>query len=166
MGHPEDFHSIIRGDRREGFGLRTTFPSMYGYDRFIIFGKTSILLTPRYLSRAGRKLTILYTNPQLSFSPVATEYQKIFTPSHFPPYIQDFISFQGYETLSSFLRKSLFLFFVVKCSAHTSFVFSAWYLRMNRGSHSSLATPRSLQQRVSALDLHPSAAVGMPSGEK
>lgn len=37
---------------------------------------------------------------------------------------------------------------------------------MKRGSHSSLAIPRSLQQRIKAFDLQPSVAVGIPSESK
>jgi hypothetical protein len=45
-------------------------------------------------------------------------------------------------------------------------VYCALNLRIQRGSHSSLAMPRSLQHRTSALDRQPSVAVGMPSGLK
>lgn len=37
---------------------------------------------------------------------------------------------------------------------------------MKRGSHSSDAITRSLQHRISAFDLHPSAAVDIPSSLK
>ena len=52
------------------------------------------------------------------------------------------------------------------CSAYTSTQYSFLNSRMNRGSHSSLATPRSLQQRIRALLLHASVAVGIPEGSK
>jgi hypothetical protein len=52
------------------------------------------------------------------------------------------------------------------CSTHTSLVSFPVNSRINRGSQSSLAMPKSLQHRMSALDLHPSVAVGMPSGSK
>jgi hypothetical protein len=52
------------------------------------------------------------------------------------------------------------------CSAYTSTQYSFLNSRMNRGSHSSLATPRSLQQRISALLLQASVAVGIPEGSK
>lgn len=57
-------------------------------------------------------------------------------------------------------------FLVARCSANTST--QCWDLnsRMNRGSHNSLATPKSLQHRISALLLHASVAVGMPEGSK
>ena len=59
-----------------------------------------------------------------------------------------------------------YFFLVGRCSANTST--QCWDLnsRMNRGSHSSLATPKSLQHRMSALLLHASVAVGMPEGSK
>lgn len=38
--------------------------------------------------------------------------------------------------------------------------------KKNRTHHSSLATPRSLQQRISALLLQASVAVGIPAGSK
>jgi hypothetical protein len=52
------------------------------------------------------------------------------------------------------------------CSANTSTQYSFLNSRMNRGSHNSLATPRSLQQRISALLLQASVAVGIPEGSK
>jgi hypothetical protein len=52
------------------------------------------------------------------------------------------------------------------CSANTSTQYSFLNPRMNRGSHNSLATPRSLQQRISALLLQASVAVGIPEGSK
>ena len=52
------------------------------------------------------------------------------------------------------------------CSANTSTQYSFLNSRMNRGSHNSLATPRSLQQRISALLLQASVAVGIPVGSK
>jgi hypothetical protein len=57
-------------------------------------------------------------------------------------------------------------FFVDKCSAKTSTPCCALNSRMKRGSQSSDAMPRSLQQRMSALLLHASVAVGMPDGSK
>jgi hypothetical protein len=57
-------------------------------------------------------------------------------------------------------------FLVGTCSANTSTQYSFLNSRMNRGSHSSLATPRSLQQRIRALLLHASVAVGIPEGSK
>jgi hypothetical protein len=75
-------------------------------------------------------------------------------------------SFHGYDTSSPFRTHILCFFLLTTCSTHTSLVYSALNLRMKRGSHNSLATPRSLQHRINAFDLHPSAAVGIPSGEK
>ena len=57
-------------------------------------------------------------------------------------------------------------FLVGTCSANTSTQYSFLNSRMNRGSHNSLATPRSLQQRISALLLQASVAVGIPEGSK
>jgi hypothetical protein len=57
-------------------------------------------------------------------------------------------------------------FFVGRCSANTSAPCCALNSRMKRGSHSSLAMPRSLQQRMSALLFAASVAVGMPLGSK
>lgn len=76
------------------------------------------------------------------------------------------VAFHGYATSSSFLIQILDLRLFTTCSTNTSLVYSALNLRIQRGSHSSLATPRSLQQRTSAFDLQPSVAVGMPSGLK
>lgn len=76
------------------------------------------------------------------------------------------VSLNGYRTASSFLIQTFFFFFVTRCSTHNSLAFAAIKDLMKRGSHSSLAMPRSLQQRIRALDLQPSAAVGMPSGLK
>lgn len=59
-----------------------------------------------------------------------------------------------------------YFFFVGTCSANTSTQYSFLNSRTNRGSHSSLATPRSLQQRIRALLLHASVAVGIPEGSK
>lgn len=75
-------------------------------------------------------------------------------------------SFHGYLTSSSFLMKCFLLFLVVACSTIISRTWLFMKPRMNLGSQSSLAIPRSLQQRMSALDLQPSVAVGMPSGSK
>ena len=57
-------------------------------------------------------------------------------------------------------------FFVGTCSANTSTQYAFLNSPMKRGSHSSLATPRSLQQRIRALLLHASVAVGIPDGSK
>jgi hypothetical protein len=57
-------------------------------------------------------------------------------------------------------------FLVGTCSANTSTQYSFLNSRMNRGSHNSLATPRSLQQRIKALLLQASVAVGIPEGSK
>lgn len=75
-------------------------------------------------------------------------------------------SLKGYFNSSSFLIKCFLLFFVMTCSTTISLPISFMYLLMNRGSQSSDAMPRSLQQRMRALDLQPSVAVGMPSGSK
>ncbi len=64
-----------------------------------------------------------------------------------------------------FSLKAHFLL-VGTCSAYTSTQYSFLNPRMNRGSHSSLAIPRSLQQRISALLLQASVAVGIPEGSK
>jgi hypothetical protein len=81
-------------------------------------------------------------------------------------YIYIFTSLNGYFTVSSFLITIFLFFLVLACSTHTSFVIFDVNSRMKRGSQSSLAIPRSLQQRIRALDLHPSVAVGIPSGSK
>lgn len=75
-------------------------------------------------------------------------------------------SLYGYLTSSSFRYHNCFFFLVGTCSTQTCFARSFMNFRTNRGSQSSLATPKSLQHRIMALDLHPSVAVGMPSGEK
>jgi hypothetical protein len=75
-------------------------------------------------------------------------------------------SLYGYFALSSFLSTIFLFFFVLACSTHTSLVIDFVNSRMKRGSQSSEAIPRSLQQRIRALDLQPSVAVGMPSGSK
>jgi hypothetical protein len=78
----------------------------------------------------------------------------------------NFVSLKGYGTASPF-RIQIFVFFLLTtCSTKTSRVCAALNFRMKRGSQSSLATPRSLQHLIIALDLQPSVAVGMPSGEK
>lgn len=64
-----------------------------------------------------------------------------------------------------FSLKAHFLL-VGTCSTYTSTQYSLLNPRMNRGSHSSLAIPRSLQQRISALLLQASVAVGIPEGSK
>lgn len=76
------------------------------------------------------------------------------------------VSLKGYLTVSSFLSHIFFRFFVIWCSTNTSLTCSFMNLWMYLGSHNSLATPRSLQHRIIALDLQPSAAVGIPSGLK
>ena len=76
------------------------------------------------------------------------------------------VSLNGCLTVSSFLIHIFFLFLVTVCSTQISLAFVATNLRINLGSQSSLATPRSLQQRIKALDLQPSAEVGIPSGVK
>ena len=81
-------------------------------------------------------------------------------------YAPYFDSLKGYLGSSSFLNHICFFFSDGTCSTQICFAFSFMNTLMYRGSHSSLATPRSLQQRISAFDLHPSVAVGMPSGEK
>ena len=75
-------------------------------------------------------------------------------------------SLYGYLTSSSFLNHICFFFFVGTCSTHICFASAFMNFLIYLGSQSSEATPRSLQQRIRALDLHPSVAVGMPSGEK
>lgn len=75
-------------------------------------------------------------------------------------------SLNGYLITSSFLIQCFRLFFVTTCSTIVSFAISAKNLRMNRGSQSSEAIPKSLQHRIRAFDLQPSVAVGMPSGSK
>ena len=81
-------------------------------------------------------------------------------------YAPNFDSLNGYLTSSSFLIQICFFFFEGTCSTQTCFALSFINVLMYRGSHNSLATPRSLQQRINAFDLQPSVAVGMPSGEK
>lgn len=83
--------------------------------------------------------------------------------SLYAPY---FDSLYGYLTSSSFLSHICFFFLDGTCSTQTCFEFSFMNRRMNLGSHSSLATPKSLQHRIRAFDLQPSVAVGIPSGEK
>lgn len=75
-------------------------------------------------------------------------------------------SFSGYFNSSSFLMKCFLLLFVTTCSTSVSLAISFINFLMNRGSHNSDAMPRSLQQRMRAFDLHPSVAVGIPSGSK
>ena len=64
------------------------------------------------------------------------------------------------------LLHSFFFFPVVSCTAHTCLAYFFMKSRIYRGSQSSLATPRSLQQRMRALLLQASVAVGMPLGSK
>ena len=75
-------------------------------------------------------------------------------------------SLKGYFSSSSFLIKCFLLFLVTTCSTIISLAISFMYFLMKRGSQSSEAMPRSLQQRIRALDLQPSVAVGIPSGSK
>lgn len=81
-------------------------------------------------------------------------------------YATNFDSLNGYLGSSSFRSHICFFFFVGTCSTQICFAWSFMNFRLYRGSHSSLATPRSLQQRIRAFDLQPSVAVGIPSGEK
>jgi hypothetical protein len=83
--------------------------------------------------------------------------------NHYAPNLD---SLNGYLTSSSFLSQICFFFLLIMCSTQTCFAFSFMNFRMYRGSQSSLATPRSLQHRMRALDLQPSVAVGIPSGSK
>jgi hypothetical protein len=106
-------------------------------------------------------------NPPIIQSPKNTPPQPIspiYNPASTSLYM--LVCLKGYLTASSFLSTIFFFFLVVTCSTHTSFVISVVNFRMNRGSHSSDAIPRSLQHRIRALDLQPSVAVGMPSGSK
>jgi hypothetical protein len=65
------------------------------------------------------------------------------------------------------LRVQIWRFFLLTtCSTHSSRQWAFLNSRMKRGSHSSDAMPRSLQQRSSAFDLQPSPAVGIVSSEK
>lgn len=82
------------------------------------------------------------------------------------PAFGTWISLNGYLITSSFLIQCFRLFLVTWCSTIVSLALLARNLRMNLGSHSSEAIPRSLQQRIRAFDLHPSVAVGIPSGSK
>ena len=86
--------------------------------------------------------------------------------SVFISYCPYFTSLNGYLTASSFLKNIFFRFFDVWCSTNTSFEYFAKNCLTNLGSHSSLAIPRSLQHRRKAVDLQPSTAVGIASGEK
>lgn len=61
---------------------------------------------------------------------------------------------------------NFFLFFETWCSTNCSTQLSRFQDRMKEGSHNSLATPRSLQHRIRAFDLHPSVAVAIFSGPK
>ena len=83
-----------------------------------------------------------------------------------PIYAPILLSLKGYLTASSFLMTIFLFFLVATCSTHTSLVYLLLNSRINLGSHSSLAIPKSLQHRIRAFDLHPSVAVGMPSGSK
>lgn len=75
-------------------------------------------------------------------------------------------SLKGHFTSSSLRIQCFRRFLVVRCSTIVSRASSLRNFLMNRGSHNSLAMPRSLQHRIRALDLQPSVAVGMPSGSK
>ena len=72
----------------------------------------------------------------------------------------------GYTGSVSFSVQICLRFLVPTCSTQISFAYFFLNSRMNRGSHSSDAMPKSLQHRSSALDLHPSPAVGIVSSEK
>lgn len=73
----------------------------------------------------------------------------------------------GYATSTAPLRyHSVRFFLVVACSTQTSSMRFFLNQRTNVGSHSSEAMPRSLQQRISALDLQPSTAEGSWSALK
>lgn len=78
----------------------------------------------------------------------------------------DATSLYGYRTSSSFRIQCFLRFLLTTCSTIVSLPASRMNPRMKRGSQSSLAMPRSLQQRIRALDLQPSVAVGTPSGSK
>lgn len=80
--------------------------------------------------------------------------------------IPHFDSFHGYETSSSFRSQIFVLRLLTTCSTNASRAYFALYLRIHRGSHNSLAIPRSLQHLTRALERQPSVAVGIPSGEK
>lgn len=67
---------------------------------------------------------------------------------------------------SSDRKRQTYFFLVGTCSANTSTQYFALNSRMKRGSQSSLAMPRSLQHRISALLFTASVAVGMPLGSK
>jgi hypothetical protein len=84
---------------------------------------------------------------------------------HILPFPQESLNPPG-ATSTSLRMKIFFFLLLVICSTHTSLLCCALNLRINTGSQSSLAMPRSLQHRINALDLHPSVAVGMPSGSK
>jgi len=75
-------------------------------------------------------------------------------------------SFSGHLISSSFRIQCFLLLRVFTFSTSVSLASLFKNFRMNRGSQSSEAMPRSLQQRISALDLQPSVAVGMPSASK
>jgi hypothetical protein len=64
------------------------------------------------------------------------------------------------------LARDTYFFLVTTCSANISTQYFALNSLMKRGSQSSLAIPRSLQQRISALLLTASVAVGIPLGSK
>lgn len=87
-------------------------------------------------------------------------------PAHFPP-VATPVSLNGYSKAGiSFLLQSFLFLPLFASSTHTSTQCFALKVRMKRGSQSSEAIPRSLQHRISALDLAPSVAVATPSGEK
>ena len=89
-----------------------------------------------------------------------------YVPQHIPEPNYNLTSLCGYLALSSFLSTIFLFFFVLTCSTHISFVILFVNSLMKRGSQSSEAIPKSLQQRIKALDLQPSVAVGIPSGSK
>jgi len=77
-----------------------------------------------------------------------------------------FTAWKGYVTSASLSFQIWRRFLETTCSTQTSSQCCFLKSRMKRGSHSSDAIPRSLQHRVSALDLQPSPAVGIVSSEK
>lgn len=88
---------------------------------------------------------------------------------HAPPHFRaagGVTSLNGYFNSSSLRMKCFLRLLVVTCSTINSRACVFIKPRINLGSQSSEAIPKSLQQRMSALDLQPSVAVGMPSGSK
>ena len=81
-------------------------------------------------------------------------------------YMPPLTNFHGYSITSPFRYHSFLRLFVPTFSTKTSTHFCFLNRLMNLGSHNSDAIPKSLQQRMSALLLQPSVAVGMPEGSK